>query len=95
MVDVREAARLTHRAPETIRRWVWNGRLPATKQGNRLLIARDLVTALADAHEAMAAQDSQDSQDSLAAWAERVTADRTGLAGASAADLVWDDRAGR
>ncbi len=92
MVDVREAAGLTHRAPETIRRWVWNGRLPATKQGNRLLIARDLVTALAAAPEAMAAQDSQDS---LAAWAERVTADRTGLAGASAADLVWDDRAGR
>ncbi len=31
---MREAARRTNRSPETIRRWIWSGRLPATKRGN-------------------------------------------------------------
>ena len=40
MVDVREAARLTGRTPETIRRWVWSGRVSATKTGNKLFLPR-------------------------------------------------------
>ena len=31
---MREAARRTGRSAETIRRWIWSGRLPATKRGN-------------------------------------------------------------
>jgi len=31
----------------------------------------------------------------LSEWVERATAGRTGSPGVSAADLVWDDRAGR
>lgn len=33
-IPVREAAKRVHRSPETIRRWIWSGRLPATKRGN-------------------------------------------------------------
>jgi excisionase family DNA binding protein len=43
-VSVREAARQCGRNPETIRRWVWSGKLPAEKLGNQLFIKRsDLV----------------------------------------------------
>jgi excisionase family DNA binding protein len=93
MVDVREAAQLARRTPETVRRWVWTGRLTATKQGNRLLVARADVTSLAapagpsDAAGVRAL--------SLAEWAATVRKDRVGSPGVTAADLVWDDRAGR
>jgi excisionase family DNA binding protein len=33
-ITVREAAQRTGRSPETIRRWIWSGRLPAVKHGN-------------------------------------------------------------
>ena len=36
-VDVRQAAALIGRHPETIRRWVWSGRIAARRRGNRLL----------------------------------------------------------
>lgn len=93
MVGVREAARLTRRTPETVRRWVWSGRLKATKQGNRLFVSRAAVAALAGPMSD--SSDTAAGQSTLAAWASRVRADRTGTRGASAADLVWDDRAGR
>ena len=32
-VSVREAARRAGRTEETIRRWIWSGRLPAVKRG--------------------------------------------------------------
>ena len=31
---MREAARRIHRSPETVRRWIWSGRLQAAKRGN-------------------------------------------------------------
>ncbi len=37
LLDVRRAAALAGRHPETVRRWVWSGRLAARRQGNRLL----------------------------------------------------------
>jgi len=85
LIDVRSAAAIVHRHPETIRRWVWAGRLSAQRQGNRLLVARAEV-------EAMAAPPI-----SLAGWADdahRVRA-QTATTGASAADLVIEDRAAR
>jgi excisionase family DNA binding protein len=85
-VDVRHAAALAGRHPETVRRWVWSGRLAARRQGNRLLVARADVEALAAAGGAQTT--------SLAAWAERARAARTGTGGSgrSAADLVIEDR---
>jgi hypothetical protein len=40
MVTVREAAAEYRRNPETIRRWVWAGKLPAKKLGNQLFISK-------------------------------------------------------
>lgn len=93
MVDVREAAQLTRRTPETVRRWVWSGRLTATKQGNRLLVSRADVTALAG--PAADGGSGDPGRLSLADWASKVRKGRVGSPGSSAADLVWDDRAGR
>jgi excisionase family DNA binding protein len=85
MVDVREAARLAGRTPETIRRWVWSGRLAATKNGNKLLVARRDLEASAHPEEA--------APGSLAEWAAQLP---TAPGGArTAAELVLDDRAGR
>jgi excisionase family DNA binding protein len=95
MLDVREAARLAGRTPETVRRWVWSGRIPAVRQGNRLLVARrdvdNVVRGVSPAQE----------QPSLADWASLVDAHRRGGAlprgtrGSSAADLVVADRSTR
>lgn len=94
MVDVREAAQLAQRTPETVRRWVWSGRLPATRHGNRLLISRQTLDDLLDGGTAAGADLT------LQAWANRVAQDRTrsggvGPARRSAADLVLDDRRAR
>lgn len=92
MVEVREAAELARRTPETIRRWVWSGRLHATKEGNRLLVPRDAVVAMGGPE---APGEAGSSRPSLREWADRVRKGRTGKRGATAADLVWGDRAGR
>jgi hypothetical protein len=87
LIDVRRAAVLVSRHPETIRRWVWSGRLAASRRNNRLLVRRGEV-------EAVARQDAPAS--SLRAWAESAHAARTRLrkpgSAASAADLVIEDR---
>lgn len=38
LVTVREAARQCGKNPETIRRWIWSGKIPAEKLGNQLFI---------------------------------------------------------
>jgi excisionase family DNA binding protein len=45
-LDVRAAAKLAGRTAETIRRWVWSGRLKAHKRGNRLMVRRADVVDL-------------------------------------------------
>lgn len=40
LLTVREAARLAQRTPGTVRRWIWDGKLPAQKLGNQLFIKR-------------------------------------------------------
>ncbi len=85
MVDVREAARLAGRTPETIRRWVWSGRLAATKNGNKLLVPRPDLVASSD--------DRPPRAGSLAEWAAELPTTRRGAKTAS--DLVLDDRAAR
>lgn len=90
MVDVREAARLTHRTPETVRRWVWSGRIVAHKQGNRLFLPRSEV-------EQLVGTDTQPEAAPVSwrEWAAWVSRERRGPPGTSAADLVLEDRAGR
>lgn len=91
MIDVREAAALVGRTPETVRRWAWSGRIQARKQGNRLLLDRNQVlTAIG------ATPDASRSALTLAEWAGLADArESRGRRGATARDLVLDDRAGR
>jgi excisionase family DNA binding protein len=49
LMTVREAARECRRATETVRRWIWEGKLPAQKLGNQLFIKRrDLTKMMRD-----------------------------------------------
>lgn len=89
MLDVREAAATTRRTPETIRRWVWTGRVSSVKRGNRLLVPRAEVDALVTESR------RETSVPTFASWAEGVVRQRRGASAATAADLVSDDRAGR
>jgi hypothetical protein len=85
-LDVKAAARLAGRTPETIRRWVWSGRLRAHKRGNRLVMARRDVEALA--------RDGERHQLSLSEWAKLAEAALRSRRGPykSAADLVIEER---
>lgn len=38
LIAVREAARKSGRTAETVRRWIWEGKLPAQKLGNQLFV---------------------------------------------------------
>lgn len=90
MIDVRSAAKLVDRHPETVRRWVWAGRLQARRQGNRLLLARADV-------EAVLASEGRSVSD-LATWADRARELRRRAprsSGASAASVVIAERAER
>ncbi len=40
LMTVREAARQCGRTAETVRRWIWAGKLPAQKLGNQLFVSR-------------------------------------------------------
>jgi hypothetical protein len=90
------------RTEETVRRWIWSGRLPATKRGNVLYVEE------ADIPETDAPNQRPPSADgakgghrlTLAQWADRVrTWQRDTSPGTtSAADLViearWAERLG-
>jgi len=45
-LSVREAAQQCGKNAETIRRWIWSGKLPAEKMGNQLFIKRGDLKAL-------------------------------------------------
>ncbi len=91
MVDVREAAGLASRTPETIRRWVWSGRLEARRQGRRLLVARDDVLRLSG-------QPANSGPElTLREWATQARRSRGAQGGGAktASDLVLADRGAR
>jgi excisionase family DNA binding protein len=41
LISVKEAAKESRRNMETVRRWIWTGKLPAQKLGNQLFIKKD------------------------------------------------------
>lgn len=79
-------ARLVGRTPETVRRWIWTGRLTAVKRGNKLYVARSELGGLVSSGEVA---------ESLAEWADRARELARGGSVASAADLVLEDRRDR
>src|ERR1700730_3379218 len=83
-LDIRDAARLTGRSTETIRRWVWAGRVRARKSGKRLLVLRGDLGALAGTDRKLL---------SLREWRGLANAARRRAPlGRSASDLVVGDR---
>jgi excisionase family DNA binding protein len=46
-MTVREVARECRRTTETVRRWIWEGKLPAQKLGNQLFIKREDLARVA------------------------------------------------
>jgi excisionase family DNA binding protein len=95
-LTVREAARRVHRAEETIRRWIWAGKLPARKLGKGYQIhERDLDAVAASVP---APREPGDSEFNLAEWVAAVKAWRAGndvLTHGGAGQLVIEDRAER
>ncbi len=90
LLEVRAAAESVGRHPETVRRWVWSGRLASTRKGNRVLVARRDVEALASPNEEPL---------TFAAWVaeadaahEAWVAAHPGREPRSAVDLVLEDR---
>lgn len=101
MLTVPEAARRAGRSAETIRRWIWNGRLPARKIGNQHVIETEALDALVGRDEserevAAAGDIPHEWRD----WFARVDdlherlRDR-GVALPSGADMVRESRRGR
>lgn len=83
LISVREAARECRRTTETVRRWVWGGKLPAQKLGNQLFIKRsDLASFCRE--KAVAEYQAKPKED----WFERATALREEL---RAQGLNFDD----
>jgi excisionase family DNA binding protein len=97
-ITVREAAHRVHRSPETIRRWIWSGRLPAIKRGNTYYVdvvhLEGLVVEMGIAeHQAETVRSG-----SLAEWLDEVLQWKSGLAvpiRETASDLVIEDRRAR
>jgi excisionase family DNA binding protein len=86
-IDILQAAALAGRSAETIRRWVWSGRLKAHKRGNKLMIGRpqlDELMASAGIGGVL----------TLREWLAELQRSglKRGASEQSAADLVLDDR---
>jgi excisionase family DNA binding protein len=89
LLSIRQAAALVHRTPETVRRWVWSGRLPAQRDGRRLLVARaDLVRLVAGP----IVEITDLAQWHLQAVDQARRSSRAPEAPASAMDLIVEDR---
>jgi excisionase family DNA binding protein len=90
---VREAAQRVHRAEEAIRRWIWTGRLPARKLGNRYYVEEQDLDAIAA--DVPAPRRSAELDLALGDWVSAVKAWHAGLAArpvGGAGQLVIEDR---
>ncbi|MGH4019300.1 MAG: helix-turn-helix domain-containing protein [Pseudonocardiaceae bacterium] len=95
-LTVREAARRAHRAEETIRRWIWTGKLPARKRGNAYQVRERDLDALAAG--VPAPRTPAEPELSLGEWVAEVKAWRAGndvSPHGGAGQLVIEDRAKR
>ena len=96
-ITVREAAHRVHRSPETIRRWIWSGRLPATKRGNTYYV--DIVHLQGLVVEmGLTEHQAETDRPSLAEWLAEVDRWKSGLdlpIRETASDLVIEDRRAR
>jgi len=70
LLTVREVARRCHRSEETIRRWIWSGKLPARKLGNQLFIESSAVTPENPKSDLLPST-PQYTQEEMIAWAKK------------------------
>ena len=97
-ITVREAAQRVHRSEETIRRWIWSGRLPAHKRGTSYRIDIAHLDRVAGVYDPADDGHAAGRSGSLGAWLDDLDRWKQGLsaaAGTSAADLVIEDRHAR
>jgi len=91
-LTVREAAARVSRSEETIRRWIWSGKLPAVKRGHVYYVdVSRLDAVVVDVGGVMEHKPSY----TLGDWVAEVRAWKAGLdspARSSGADLVAEDR---
>ena len=98
---MREAARRIHRSPETVRRWIWSGRLQAAKRGNTYYVdVMQLEGIAAEMGITWVGTEATAGSGRLAAWLEELDQWKSGLATRPAAkqtasDLVIEDRHAR
>ena len=97
-LTVREAARRAGRSEETIRRWIWSGRLPALKRGTSYRIdVVHLEQIMVELELGVPSPDGTPNQRMLD-WLEDVARWKAGLQatpGVSAVDLLLEDRRAR
>jgi len=96
-LTVRQAAWRAGRSEETIRRWIWSGRLPAVKRGTSYRIdVMHLEQVMVEL--GTGAYGHTGSSASWQAWLDAVAEWKAGLKttpGVSASDLVIEDRRAR
>ena len=78
LMTVREVARMCGRSEETVRRWIWSGKLASQKLGNQFFVERRDIEELK--HSLTAANQSRhtqrESKFSKASWRESMEQDR-------------------
>jgi excisionase family DNA binding protein len=101
-ITVREAARRAHRSPETVRRWIWSGRLPAAKRGNTYYVDVAHLEGLVAEMDSFRHAAETVPPGRLSAWLAELGQWRSGLAATgspgaaeTASDLVLEDRRAR
>jgi excisionase family DNA binding protein len=98
-ITVQEAARRTARSPETIRRWIWSGKLPAVKHGNTYYVDVVHLEGVAVEMGVIVHGTADSAPGDLGAWLTEVDEWKAGLPGSSrrrtASDLVIEDRHAR
>jgi excisionase family DNA binding protein len=97
-LTVRQAARRAGRSEETIRRWIWSGRLPAVKRGTSYRIdVVNLERVMVELDEGVPAHGTTPNT-SMLDWLEQVDEWKRGVAtnpGPSASEMLIEDRRAR
>lgn len=102
---MREAARRAGRSEETIRRWIWSGRLPAVKRGTAYRIdvmhLEEVIVEMerdVSRHDSSAALSGHHSVIGLADWLREVEEWKRIVpvtSGPASSELLIEDRRGR
>jgi excisionase family DNA binding protein len=97
-LTVRQAARRAKRSEETIRRWIWSGRLPAVKRGTSYRIdVMHLDQVMVELDTGVSKQATAPNT-SLLAWLDEVEEWKRNVhatPGESALDMLLEDRRAR